>query len=325
MQESIIPIKSEYESLLEEIRQLQGQIAELTALRDDLVYHICPALQAEYEEKIASLERELLAAQMYLREKQRIIELLQAQINLQKTVSFEKAQKAAREDFREYEDRIRQEAKNARKSRERWKKESQWSAHEEAERKAKEKTNVKADAGKEEKPQDDEFDGDDKRRTQKTKEASETTIQKLKRLYRQIVKRLHPDAHPDATEHERELFLKASRAYEKGDLQTLEQIWDELSGMDVPGELFEENEEGICKLRELLEKLKVRLRGLSEEIRGIKTAFPYTVKPLLDDPSAVAAKRKDLQDGIDQVRQMDQKLEAYIEKLKAQLKEGNTR
>ena len=52
--EDIILSQSEYEALLEEIHRLQARISELTALRDDLIYHICPALQAEYEEKISA-------------------------------------------------------------------------------------------------------------------------------------------------------------------------------------------------------------------------------------------------------------------------------
>ena len=55
---NIVLSQSEYEQLLEEIRELQARITELTALRDDLVYHVCPALSAEYEEKIVSLEQE---------------------------------------------------------------------------------------------------------------------------------------------------------------------------------------------------------------------------------------------------------------------------
>ena len=69
--------QSEYEHLLEEIHKLQARIAELTALRDDLVYHVCPSLRAVYDEKIVSLEREMMAASMYLRELQRTIEILQ--------------------------------------------------------------------------------------------------------------------------------------------------------------------------------------------------------------------------------------------------------
>ncbi|MDO5702443.1 MAG: hypothetical protein Q4G47_03715 [Lachnospiraceae bacterium] len=62
----IISSKSEYEKLLDEIRELRARIVELTALRDDLVHHVCPALRAAYEEKIGSIERELMAAKLYL-------------------------------------------------------------------------------------------------------------------------------------------------------------------------------------------------------------------------------------------------------------------
>ena len=44
--EQIIPGESEYEKLLKEIRELQARIVELTAIRDDLLYHICPSLRA---------------------------------------------------------------------------------------------------------------------------------------------------------------------------------------------------------------------------------------------------------------------------------------
>ena len=67
----IIPGESEYEKLLKEIRELQARIVELTAIRDDLLYHICPSLRAVYDEKLGSIEREILAAKLYLREQQR--------------------------------------------------------------------------------------------------------------------------------------------------------------------------------------------------------------------------------------------------------------
>ena len=55
----IIPIKSEYDSLIEEIQSLRMEIVRLTALRDDLLLRICPALRAAYEEKIGSIERKI--------------------------------------------------------------------------------------------------------------------------------------------------------------------------------------------------------------------------------------------------------------------------
>ena len=47
--DGLILTKSEYDNLLEEIYRLRLRITELTALRDDLRYHVCPALKAEYE------------------------------------------------------------------------------------------------------------------------------------------------------------------------------------------------------------------------------------------------------------------------------------
>ena len=134
MAESIILSKSEYDRLVEEIHQIQARIIELTALRDDLLYHICPALKAEYEEKIASLERELLAAQMYLQEKRRIIEILQAQMNRQKAPSMEEAREEAHEEFRSYQEDLKRKAKEAEDFRSRWENESQWSAHDRKDR-----------------------------------------------------------------------------------------------------------------------------------------------------------------------------------------------
>ena len=55
MEESrIIPAASEYERLTAEIQKLRALLIRLTALRDDLLYHICPALKAVYEKELGS-------------------------------------------------------------------------------------------------------------------------------------------------------------------------------------------------------------------------------------------------------------------------------
>ena len=348
MAESIILSKSEYDRLVEEIHQIQARIIELTALRDDLLYHICPALKAEYEEKIASLERELLAAQMYLQEKRRIIEILQAQMNRQKAPSMEEAREEAHEEFRSYQEDLKRKAKEAEDFRSRWEKESQWSAHDRKDREKNrnsgedqraEKTDCSQETsggqekdgkkGREEDWKDQstsETGGKDQKSSEaggqdtESEEKEQSPVQKLKALYRKIVKRLHPDVHPNPTEREKELLNQASEAYQRGDLEALERIWDELSGADAPEEQFADTPEGIEKLKELLIRLKDRLTSLEKEIRQIRSEYPYTLRSFLQDEQAVEQKRRRLKTQLEKTREMDRQLAEYIEQLQKQIK-----
>lgn len=360
MEDGLVISQSEYEHLLEEIHKLQARITELTALRDDLVYHVCPALQAEYDEKIVSLERELMAANMYLKQMQRTVEILQAQMNQQQEPSMEKAEAQAKKENKEYEDDLNRKAEEARKFKKKWE-ESQWSKHDRQEKETREKqqkekekeaggdndrrnrekdqkgnkteqngsglgnagTGDKEDDGSEKQKHTGESSGrpDEDEPAGKSKK-EETVADKIKRLYRKIVKRLHPDVHPNLTEHEKELWNCAVKAQQQGDLAQLEKIWDELSGMDAPEDVFDDTPEGREKLRELLEKLKTRLRLLELEIDHIKADFPYKMKSFLEDPVAVEEVRRGIQSKIDNVREMNRQLEAFINELKEKLRKG---
>lgn len=304
IEENLILAQSEYARLLEEIHMLQARITELTALRDDLVYHVCPALRAEYDEKIVSLERELMAANMYLRQLQRTIEILQAQMNQRQEPSMEKAEAQAKQENKEYEEDLHRKAEEAREFKKKWE-QSQWSKHDQQDREAREKqeqSGTEKDAG--------------------SSSGEGNTAQRIKRLYRKIVKRLHPDVHPNPTEREKELLNQAMKAFREGDLEELERIWDELSGMDVPEEMYDNTPEGREKLRELLEKLKVRLRLLELEIEHIKEEFPYKLKQFLEDPVAVEEVRRGIQSRIDNVREMCRELETFINELKEKIQKG---
>lgn len=336
-QDEIILSQSKYESLLNEVHRLQARISELTAQRDDLIYHICPALQAEYEEKIASLERELLAAEMYLRENQRTLEILQAQMNRQKEPDVDEAQKQAKEEFREYEEDLKKKAKEAEEFKEKWEKESQWSEHDRREKEEKQR-GAKADSaglGKEKnsdrKKEPNDGDGDGEAQQKQEQEDpdgwkggfgpdqdldDDSPIKKLKRLYRKIVKRLHPDVHPNPTMREKELLNHAQDAMKRGDLDAMERIYDELCGMDAPEEKFEDTPEGIASLKELIRKLSERLKGLQKEIQHIRSEFPYTMKSFLEDEKAVEEKRHELLEKLRNLREANDKLVAFIRKIR---------
>ena len=340
-QDGIILSQSEYESLLNEVHRLQARISELTALRDDLIYHICPALQAEYEKKIASLERELLAAEMYLRENQRTLEILQAQMNQQKKPDVDEAQKQAKEEFHEYEEDLKKKAKEAEEFKEKWEKESQWSEHDRQEKEERHRHREQADSaglGRKQKKEKDpgqsdedkdpgnkeKLPGDDDRESDGLDDGfgpdqepdDDSPIKKLKRLYRKIVKRLHPDVHPNPTMREKELLNLAQEAMRRGDLEAMERIYDELCGMDAPEERFEDTPEGIASLKEMIRKLSERLNALRKEIQHIRSEFPYTMKSFLEDEKAVEERRHELQEKIRNLREANEKLVEFIRKIR---------
>ena len=342
MNNSVILSQSEYERLLAEVKHLQTRLIELTALRDDLVYHVCPSLQALYEEKIASLERELLAAQMYLREKQRILELLQAELNRRKKPSFEQAEKQAREEHRKYEEDLKKKAEEAKKFQDYWNNKTKWSEHDKAEKDNRsEKTassskktgndrQKTAGAGDYEQKshsnahqradsQDPDGYGYGWDPEEDAAEQARTPVAELKSLYRKIVKRLHPDVHPNPSPREKELLNQAHEAYKTGDLERMRGIWEEITGMDPPEERFEDTEEGRRQLLELLKMLQLRCKLVEREILRIRSEYPYTMKSFLDDENAVEERRDELKRQISNVREMDRELAEHIEKLKKQM------
>ena len=328
MTDTIIPVQTEYEELLETVRKLRARVIELTAERDDLLYHICPALQAKYDEKIGSVEREILAAQMYLKEKQRIIEILQAQLNRQEKPSMKEAEKKAHEEFRAYEEDLKKKAEEARRFREHWENETQWSRHEQESRDRK-KENRTEQSAETEQPAGTEAETHKRIGIRERQDEDpineinedEDPIHELKSLYRQIVKRLHPDVHPNPTEREKDLLDRANKAYKAGDLEEMRRIWEELAGTEQSEESFEDTEEGRAQLRELIEKLCKRCAELEKEIRQIKTSFPYTIKALLDDDKTLEMKHRELVDRLAEVRAMLDKIDEYIAELKRRMKE----
>ena len=359
MTETIIPILSEFEKLLEEVRKLRARVIELTTQRDDLLYHICPSLQAKYDEKIGSVERELLAAQMYLKEKQRIIEILQAQLNRQEKPSMKEAEKKAHAEFSAYEEELKRKAEEARKFREHWEQETQWSKHEQESGTRKKEKRSNGTSAKDPWSRADQSEGTEGTRNEadKAKASSaqgasheeeihkrigaaygegvsseesngekdvreeEDPIQELKRLYRQIVKRLHPDVHPNPTEREKDLLNRANKAYKAGDLAEMRRIWEELTGIEQSEESFDDTEEGRERLRELIKTLRKRCKALEEEIKYIKASFPYTAKTLLDDDNALEHKHQELVKQLEEVRALFDQVDAYIAELKRRMKE----
>jgi len=130
-----------------------------------------------------------------------------------------------------------------------------------------------------------------KRKSLSAKDATE-----LKKLYRRIVKALHPDLHPDIGDQKLKLFDQAIKAYENGDLNTL-RIIDVMVSEETLPEIHEDALQVLVKERD---RLKDMIEGIKESITAIKNDYPYTMKELISDKKKIAERKTELENILEQ-------------------------
>ncbi|MBE6511315.1 MAG: hypothetical protein J6B73_09420 [Methanobrevibacter sp.] len=102
------------------------------------------------------------------------------------------------------------------------------------------------------------------------KQLSDEDSRKLKKIYRILIKKLHPDLNPNQRFYEKNMFLRATKAFQNGDLSDLEA----LLALTDDGEIEEESE---------IDDLKRLIGDFEEKIEKIKQDYPYNKKELLVD------------------------------------------
>lgn len=130
-------------------------------------------------------------------------------------------------------------------------------------------------------------------RRSKEKKMSAEKAEQFKRMYREIVRKLHPDLHPNESREELELFFHAVEAYASGDIATMEFI-HALVCSGAEGE----KRMTVTELSDERDRLKEALCAVSENIAEIKSRFPYTAKELLEDDEKIAEHRQTLEKAI---------------------------
>ena len=99
---------------------------------------------------------------------------------------------------------------------------------------------------------------------------SDEDNKELKKLYRKIVKALHPDINPDVSEAQVQLFDNAVSAYKNGDLGTLRIIGEMVGNNPLP----EQHKDAMTQLVEERERLQGLLKSIRESI-DMGTKSPY--------------------------------------------------
>ena len=136
----------------------------------------------------------------------------------------------------------------------------------------------------------------------------------LKKLYRAVVKYLHPDLHPELSGAKIKLFYNAVKAYENGDLNGLRII----SAMVVQPTLPDSQPDGPALMAKEKERLKKLLETVKKRIREIKSEYPYTMKALLQSEEKIEERKKELQS---RILELEDALVAYREKIAEMLRD----
>lgn len=134
---------------------------------------------------------------------------------------------------------------------------------------------------------------------------------KLKKLYRKIVKALHPDINPDVSQAQVQLFDNAVSAYKNGDLGTLRIIGEMVGNSPLP----EQHKDALTQLNEEKERLQNLLKAIRDSIEQIKSEYPYTMKEIIEDEEQTEQKKKELENILSQYNELISIYKAKIEEM----------
>lgn len=140
---------------------------------------------------------------------------------------------------------------------------------------------------------------------------SDEDNKKLKKLYRKIVKALHPDINPDVSETQVDLFDNAVQAYKNGDLGTLRIIGEMVGNSPLP----EQHKDALTQLNEEKERLQNLLKAIRDSIEQIKSEYPYTMKEIIEDEEQTEQKKKELENILSQYNELISIYKAKIKEM----------
>jgi len=139
---------------------------------------------------------------------------------------------------------------------------------------------------------------------------SKFDLKEMHDIYRVLVKRLHPDLNPDQEEKDAELFIKAQAAYHTHNIDLLREMIMRLKMDEEVDTLVSKNEETLEDMKARLQK---QIAEIEHDIAYLLTTFPFNVRPLLEDPEALAKKKEEMKREHDEL--MEQK-RIYAERYK---------
>lgn len=142
-----------------------------------------------------------------------------------------------------------------------------------------------------------------------SKQISETDVLKIKKIYRELAKLIHPDINPATNEipQLKELWLSLVTAYNCNSLKDMEEteILIKKALKDMDNDVFE------IEIPDLGEKIS----KIEEEIRGIKSTAPYCYWEILENQDLINEKKSELEEELKMYSNYLDELDNMMEKI----------
>ena len=143
-----------------------------------------------------------------------------------------------------------------------------------------------------------------------TPKLSTADTRALRKLYHEMVRKLHPDINRDLPEAAKHLWVRIAEAYKNSDWQELNILADMVYDLLEEGCPAGSDQNGPDRLAEEERRIAAKTAELQERIDRLRKQPPYAWRALLEDDEAVNTRRQELQE---QCR----RVEAYIAELTA--------
>ena len=135
----------------------------------------------------------------------------------------------------------------------------------------------------------------------------ESDLMKIRRVYRKLAKKIHPDIFPAAAENDnlRELWNRVVDAYNRNDLKEITEL--EIIILKAL------EDEGWNYDFINVPDLEYKIAELEREINTIISTDPYRYKDLLEDDALIAEKKDELQKEIEESAAYEEELQSILE------------
>ena len=119
---------------------------------------------------------------------------------------------------------------------------------------------------------------------------SEEESIELKKIYKQLAKKLHPDMNVKVTKKQEQLWSLVQDAYKRGDLELLKSL-EHIAG-ELSDQLEDAKGDTMSILREKIVWISRRIKQFEGQIKTMRKNYPFNQEEFLNDKIAVEQRKK---------------------------------